>query len=77
MHTHSVRTRFTFGDYVRFDSQLQRVSGEGRIIAITFGSQGQIDYIIQPEDERGIHLENAFAGILEHEMGNAQKKDDS
>jgi hypothetical protein len=47
MHTHTVRTRFTFGDRVRFDSQLMRCTGEGTVFGITFVADGQVDYLIE------------------------------
>ena len=47
MHTHTIRTRFTFGGRVRFDSQMQRCAGEGTVVAITVGAEGQIDYMIE------------------------------
>jgi hypothetical protein len=47
MHTHTIRTRFTFGDRVRFDSQWQRCSGEGKVIDFTVEADGQVDYMIE------------------------------
>ena len=65
MHTHTIRTRFTFGDRVRFDSQMQQLSGEGTVFAITFGADGQIDYLIEIGRDGYSDLQ---PGILESEM---------
>ena len=65
MHTHTIRTRFTFGDRVRFDSQLQRLSGEGKVFAITFVADGQVDYMIEIERDGYSDLQ---PGILEGEI---------
>jgi hypothetical protein len=47
MHTLTIRTKFTFGDRVRFDSRAQGYSGIGTIFAITIDAEGQIDYIVE------------------------------
>ncbi len=65
MHTHTVRTKFTFGDHVRFDSELQRSSGVGRVICITFSANGEVDYIIELDDRKGYDHQ---PGIIESEM---------
>ena len=65
MHTHTFRTRFTFGDRVKFDSRIQQSSGEGKVFAITFGADGQIDYMIEIEKDGYSDLQ---PGILENEM---------
>jgi hypothetical protein len=68
MYTHTIRTRYTFGDYVQFVSPTQRASGEGRILAITFGPDGEVDYVIQPENESGQPEGMGFGGVLESEI---------
>ncbi|WP_148087919.1 hypothetical protein [Gemmata obscuriglobus] len=65
MHTLTVRTRFTFGDRVRFDSPMQRCSGEGTVFAITVGADGQIDYMIEIGRDGYSDLQ---PGILEDEI---------
>jgi hypothetical protein len=65
MYTHTIRTRFTFGDRVRFDSQLQQCSGEGTVFAITVVADGQVDYTIEIEREGYSDLQ---PGILESEI---------
>ena len=65
MHTLTVRTRFTFGDRVRFDSLTQMCSGKGTIHAITVSPDGSIDYMI--ELIRGDYID-IQPGILEHEI---------
>jgi len=67
MHTHTIRTRFTFGDRVRFDSRLQGCMGEGTIFAITFDAEGNIDYMISITGADGITSE-LQPGILEDEI---------
>lgn len=47
MHTITIRSKFTFGDRVRFDSKAQHRSGTGTVFAITMAHDGQIDYIIE------------------------------
>lgn len=63
MHTHTIRTRFTFGDRIRFNSRMQRCSGEGTVVAFTVGADGQIEYLIEVVGE-----ENLQPGILEDEI---------
>ena len=46
MHTHTIRTKFTFGDRVSFDSVVQRCSGTGIVCAIVFQEVGMVDYMI-------------------------------
>ncbi len=66
MHTLTVRTKFTFGDRVRFVSPTQGCSGTGRIIAITIDDQRQIDYVIAIKC--GEDTEEMQPGILEQEL---------
>jgi hypothetical protein len=65
MHTLAIQTRFTFGDFVRFDSQAQHCTGEGQVFAVTVDRYGQIDYMI--EIERGGYTD-LQPGILEDEI---------
>ncbi len=65
MHTLLVRTKFTFGDRVRFDSQAQGYSGTGTIFAITIDAENQIDYIIAIRQGEYDELQ---PGILENEI---------
>ena len=65
MHTHTVRTRFTFNDRVRFDSSAQQCSGVGKIYAITIDRDGQIDYMIEIDRDGYSDLQ---PGILEDEI---------
>lgn len=46
MHVHTVRTKFTFGDSIRFDSKHQRCSGTGKILDITFDNDGYLAYAV-------------------------------
>ena len=62
MHTHTIQTKFTFGDKVQFDSPFQRASGSGTIVGITLGPENQIDYLIDTGDG---FLQG---GIEEHEL---------
>jgi hypothetical protein len=66
MHTLTVRTRFTFGDRVRFDSRAQGRSGVGKVFAITIDAEGRIDYMIEMMDRDGFG--DLQPGILEDEM---------
>jgi len=50
MHIHTVRTKFTFGDRIRFDSKHQRCSGTGTILDITFDGDGYLAYTIHVGD---------------------------
>jgi len=61
----TLRTRFTFGDRVRFDSPTQSCSGVGEIFAITVDSEQRIDYMI--EIDRGGYSD-LQPGILEDEI---------
>ena len=65
MHTLTVRTRFTFGDRVRFDSKAQQCAGEGTVFPITIGADGQIDYLIEIQRTGYTDLQ---PGILEDEL---------
>src|SRR5262249_17023958 len=65
MHTLTVRTKFTFGDHVRFNSPTQGCSGSGKIFAITIGADGQLDYIIEIEQGQYSDLQG---GVLEDEI---------
>lgn len=65
MHALTIRTKFTFGDRVRFNSAAQHCNGEGTVFAITVDKQGQIDYII--EIPMG-HYTDLQPGILENEI---------
>ena len=65
MHTLTVRTKFTFGDRVRFDSAIQGRSGIGTIFAITIDAERQIDYIIEINEGESHDLQ---PGILDHEI---------
>lgn len=49
MHVHTVRTKYTFGDRVKYASQFNG-SGTGKIIAIDFDDRGLIGYIIERDD---------------------------
>jgi hypothetical protein len=64
MHTLTIRTKFTFGDHVRFDSRIQGCRGTGTIFAITVDLEGQIDYLIRLDDDPG----DLQPGILENEI---------
>jgi hypothetical protein len=63
MHTLTLRTRFTFGDRVRFDSRIQNCSGTGTVFAITIDEEKQIDYMIRADGQDLLQ-----PGILEEEM---------
>ena len=63
MHELTIRTRFTFGDRVKYDSPTQKRSGSGIVRVITVGEDGHIDYMIGVES--GEYLQG---GILEGEM---------
>lgn len=65
MHTLTLCTKYTFGDRVRFDSQIQGIAGTGVIVAITVDALRQIDYII---DGDGEHRSQLIGGILEGEI---------
>jgi hypothetical protein len=64
-HTLTLQTKFTFGDRVRFDSQLQSRRGTGTIFAITIDSERRIDYLIQVD---GTTFGELQPGILEEEI---------
>ena len=63
MHTLVAQTKFTFGDRVRFDSEVQKCSGTGEILAITVEVDGSINYLISVPDAEYLH-----AGIQENEI---------
>ncbi len=63
MHTLTIRTKFTFGDRVRFDSPTQRRSGTGTIFAITIDAEGLHDYMIDVDGQDKLQ-----PGILEDEI---------
>jgi hypothetical protein len=65
MHTLTVRTKFTFGDPVRFDSPTQGCNGVGRVFAITVDAEGRVYYMI--EIDRGGYSD-LQPGIQEHEI---------
>ncbi|WP_020475688.1 phospholipase D-like domain-containing protein [Zavarzinella formosa] len=65
MHTHTLRTKYTFGDRVRFNSHTQGIEGTGKIFAITVDSEGQIDYIVDIGRGEYSELQN---GIYEDEI---------
>jgi hypothetical protein len=62
MHSLTIRTKFTFGDRVRFDSPTQRCAGQGAIWAITIDAEGFVDYMIRLDDDE------FQPGILENEL---------
>jgi hypothetical protein len=63
MHTLIVRTKYTFGDRVRFDSPTQRRSGTGTVYAIVSYAQGPHDYMIEVDGEMDVQ-----GGIQEDEI---------
>lgn len=65
MHTQVFKTKFTFGDEVRFDSEMHRLSGQGTVFGITLAHDGTIDYIIEIHHKGYSDLQ---PGILEHEI---------
>jgi hypothetical protein len=65
MHILTVRTKFTFGDHVHFDSRIQGCSGTGKVFAITVDAEQQVDYIIDLDQGGDMPLQ---PGILEEEM---------
>lgn len=69
MHALVIRSKFTFGDRVRFASRLQGCSGFGSIYAITIDVSAQISYMIDIF-ESGIEpmASNIKAEIFEDEM---------
>lgn len=62
MHTHTIRTKFTFGDRVRFNSLLNG-SGVGTVFAICFDESGGVDYLIQLDGR-----DDMQGGIADDEM---------
>jgi hypothetical protein len=62
VHTLTIRTKFTFGDHVRFDSHAQGCSGIGTVFAITVDKDGNVDYIVERDGHSQLQ-----AGILENE----------
>jgi hypothetical protein len=67
MHTLTVRTKFTFGDRVRFDSKVQGCSGSGTICGITMYDDGEIDYMIRYITRQG-EPETLQPGIVQDEI---------
>ena len=63
MHTHTIRTKFTFGDRVRFDTKMNG-SGIGTVLEIVFGSDGIMYYMIEIDRDSC----DIQGGILEDEM---------
>ncbi len=64
MHVHTIRTKYTFGDQVRYQSQSPfNGSGTGTIIGINFDQTGWIDYLI--EVDGGRHIQG---GITDDEI---------
>jgi hypothetical protein len=49
MSTFAIQTKHTFGQTVRFDSRMQRLSGVGTILAITVDAEKCIDYMVEIE----------------------------
>ncbi len=61
----TIHTKFTFGDRVRFDSQMQHCTGEGTVFGVTIDRYGHLDYIIEIARSGSTDLQ---PGILESEM---------
>ena len=64
MHVHTVRTKFTFGDRVRYGSAPSREGGTGTVFAISFDASGFIDYLVAPDGRDG----ELLGGVTEDEM---------
>jgi len=64
-HTLEIQARFTFGDKVSFDSQLQECSGAGTIFGITVDRDMFVTYMIAIDYDSYDELQ---PGILENEM---------
>jgi hypothetical protein len=47
MYVHTLRTRFTFGDCVTFNSPTQGCDGIGRIVAITLEDNNSTHYTLE------------------------------
>jgi hypothetical protein len=71
MHSHTIRTRFTFGDRVRYDSPTQQCKGTGTICAITIGPDHVVDYMIEIERDGYSEIQ---PGILENEITLAEDR---
>lgn len=67
MHSLTVRTKFTFGDRVRFDSKVQGCSGLGTICGITMHDDGEVDYMIRYMIKQG-DQDVLQPGILQDEI---------
>ena len=67
MHTHTVRTRFTFGDHVKYRSRLMGCAGSGIVVGITIFADLPVAYEIDPNVE-GHPAQLIQPGILEDEM---------
>ena len=66
MNTLTIRTKFTFGDRVRFDSATQKRTGFGSIFAIMIDKYEQITYMI--DTSVGEYTDILQPAILEHEI---------
>jgi hypothetical protein len=73
MHVLTVRTKFTFGDRVRFDSRAQGCSGVGTVYAITVDNELRIDYMIALGEDSDDRIQ---PGILEEEMTLGEEKEE-
>lgn len=62
MHVHTVRTKYTFGDRVRYASQMNG-SGTGTIISIAFHPDPDYYYFIEIDGSREI-----AGGILDADI---------
>jgi hypothetical protein len=75
MHVHTVRTRYTFGDRVRYSSQYNG-SGTGTIISIAF-HQDAADYyyFIEIDGSREVAggIMDADITLLDSAAGNSQQ----
>jgi len=65
LHSHVVKTKFTFGDRVRYDSPTQKCTGTGTIEAIVIYSSGRQDYMICSDNFQEFDVQ---PGILEEEI---------
>ena len=62
MQVHTVRTKYTFGDRVRYSSPMNG-SGTGTVISITFHEDAEYDYLIKIDGSREI-----AGGILDADI---------
>jgi len=65
VYTISVQCRFNIGDYVRFNSQLQKCGGTGKIIGVNIYDDRSFSYTIEIGDGEDF---NCQPGILETEI---------